>query len=180
MGKIDLRAVIRPSGFMRKMLRHSDVSEGTKSKVIAKRQILKRIVTFYHNGLRVIEGTDLDDQEMHESEILRLAHASILVGAPVGDKRACWVDATANPVSVWVYGMPIEEFLTTSQRLVETQQLGIEFLLDEPVKKVMEKRNGRNERLFGKQPGHAHLSHQLLVETECNGDLSIDDERHRR
>jgi hypothetical protein len=177
MGKIDLRAALRPSGFMRRMLRHSDVSEGTKFKVIAKRQILKRIVTFYHNGLRVVEGTDLNEQEMHESEILRLAHASILVGAPVGDKKACWVNATVNPVSVWVYGMPIEEFLATSQRLVETQQLGIEFLLEEPVRKVMEKRNGRNVRLFGKQPSHAHLSHQLLVETEHLGDLSVDDKR---
>lgn len=173
---INLTAECKPSALMRKMLRHKgDVSEGTQHKIIAKRRILKRCITFYHNGLRVIEGTDLNEEEMHNSEILRLAHASLLIDAPVGDKKLCYVDATKNPVEVWVYGMPVEEFLKTSRRLVETQQLGIEFLLEEPIRKTVEKTNGRNVRLFRKQPRHPHLSHKLLVETECSGDCSVDD-----
>lgn len=138
---INFTATCRPSALMRRMLLHSgDVSEGTQYKVLARRQILRRNVIFYHNGLRVIEGVDLNEQEVHESEILRLAHASLLVGSPVGDKRLCYVDATVNPVGIWIYGMPIEQFLATSQRLVEAQQLGIEPLLEEPVRKTMEKK----------------------------------------
>lgn len=148
------------------MLKHTgDVSEGTKFRVLAVRQILRRKVTFYVNGLRFIEGTDLNEEEMHNSEILRLAHASLLVEAGVGDKRYCYVDATKNPVEVWVYGMLVEDFIRTSQRLVETQELGLEFLLEEPIRKTVEKKNGRNVRLFRKQPRHPHLSHKLLVET---------------
>lgn len=173
---IHLTAKCQPSQLMRSMLRHTgDISEGTRGKIIAKRWILKKVVTFYHNGLRVITGTDLSEQEAHESEILRFAHASILIRAPVGDKKLCYVDATKNPVEVWVYGMPIEEFLATSRRLVETQQLGIEFLLEEPIRKTVEKKNVRNGGLFGKQPHHPHLSHRLLVETECLGDSFAND-----
>lgn len=165
---INLTAACRPTTLMKKMLQHSgDVSEGTQYKVLAKRQILKRRVTFYHNGLRVIEKADLNEQEVHESEILRLAHASLLVGTPVGDKRMCYVDATIDPVEIWIYGMPVEQFLTTSQRLVETQQLGIEFLLEEPINKTMEKTNGGNVRLFGRQSHLAHLSHRLLDKADC-------------
>lgn len=151
---------------MKRMLKHTgDVSEGTQGKVVATKRILNRTVTFYHNGLRQIKGTSLNEQEAHESEILRLAHASLLVGAPVGDKRHCYVDATKNPVEVWIYNMTVEEFLKTSHSLVETQQLGIEFLLEEPIRKTVEKKDGRDVRLFRRQPSHPHLSHKLLVET---------------
>lgn len=173
---IHLTAECKPSALMRRMLKHKgDVSEGTRWHVLAKRTILKKTVTFYANGLRIIEGVDLNEEEVHNSEILRLAHASILVGSGVGDKRLCYVDATKNPVEVWVYGMPVEKFLTTSRCLVETQQLGLEFLLEEPIRKTVEKTNGRNVRLFRKQPRHPHLSHKLLVEAECPGDCSVDD-----
>jgi hypothetical protein len=174
---VNLTAVCKPTVLIRNMLRHNkDISEGTKYKIIAKRQILKKNVTFYSNGLRVIEGTDLNEQEMYDSEILRLAHASILVEKPVGDKRACYVDATKNPVEIWIYGMTIGRFLKSSQRLVETQQLQLEFLLEEPIRKTVEKKNGRNVRLFGRQSSNSHLSHQLLVETECAGDLFVNNE----
>ena len=147
---LQLTANCRPSNLIKRMREHSgDVSEGTQSKVIARRLILNKLVTFYHNGLRTIKGVDLGEQEVHGSEILRLAHASLLVGIPVGDKQACYVDATKNPVEVWVYGMRVEEFVKTSRRLVETQQLGLEFLLDNPLKQTVEKTDGRNVRLFG-------------------------------
>jgi len=101
-----LTANCKPSSFIKRMQKHrGDVSEGTQPKIIAQRRILNKIVTFYHNGLRIIEGVDLNEQEVHESEVLRFAHASLLISAPVGDKQACYVDATKNPVEVWVYGM---------------------------------------------------------------------------
>ncbi len=130
---------------------------------MAKRYILKRKVTFYYNGLRIIEGVDLDEQEMHDSEILRLAHASLLINAPVGDKQACYVDATKNPVEIWVYGMPIEKFIATSRKLVKTQQLGLEFLLEEPIRKTVEKTDVRNVKLFRGQSNNPHISHKFLV-----------------
>ncbi len=172
---VNLTVNCRPSALMRRMLLHSgDVSEGTQHKILAHRQILKRHVTFYCNGLRVIKGMDLNEEEVHDSEILRLAHASLLIGAPVGDKRFCYVDATVNPVIIWIYGMAIKEFLATSQCLVETQQLGIEPLLEEPIRKTVEKTNERNVRLFGRQPCGAHLSHDLLVEADSSSDCSAD------
>ena len=176
MGKIiNFYATAKPSKLLRNMVEHSgDVSEGTRFNVLAKRLIINRKVTFYSNGLRFIEGTDLDEQETHDSEILRLAHASILINAPVGDKRCCWVDATKNPVEIWVYGMTIQQFLATSNRLVRTQDLGVEFLLEEPIKKTVELKNGRNVRLFRKQPRYTHLSHKLLEQTKCTGDMSAD------
>lgn len=141
MGKVFLLAKCRPSTLMKNMAKHrGDVSEGTQLKVIARRHILNRLVIFYHNGLRVIKGVNLNEQEVHESEVLRLAHASLLIGSPVGDKRACYVDATKDPVEVWVYGMKGEDFIKTSQCLAETQQFGLEFLLEEPIKN-----NGENK-----------------------------------
>lgn len=177
MGRIiQFTANCKPSALMKNMLKHrGDVSEGTQFRILAKRKILKRNVTFYHNGLRFIEGTDLNEQEMHESEILRLAHASILINAPVGDKKLCYVDATKNPVEVWIYGMTMREFLVTSKHLVETQQLGLEFLLEEPIRKSVEKKNVRNERLFRKQSSNPRLPYQLLVEAKCSGNVFIDD-----
>ncbi len=176
MGKIiQLTAECKPTALIKNMFKHSgDISAGTYNKIIAVRQILNRRVIFYHNGLRIIEGTDLSEQEMHDSEILRLAHASVLIEAPVGDKRCCYVDATKNPVEIWIYGMPIEQFLATSQQLVETQQLGIGFLLEEPIRKTVELKNGRDVRLFRKQPRYTHLSHQLLVKAKCPGVLPVD------
>lgn len=143
---------MQPSGTMSRMLRHKgDVSEGTKYKIIAKRIIMNRKVTFYHNGLREVEGLGLDEQEEHDSEILRLAHASILVKQPVGDKKMCYVDATKNPVEVWVYGMLAEKFIKESTRVVGTGQLEKDFLLNEPIQTTLEvKDHERDVRLFGR------------------------------
>jgi hypothetical protein len=87
------------------------ISEGDKRKVIAKRQLLGKQVTFFANGEREVEGNKLDEQELYNSEVLRLAHASILASVPVGDKDTCYVDATVNPVIVWVQGVPIEQYI---------------------------------------------------------------------
>ena len=107
MGKIkQFVAYPKPSRLMRRMIRHrGDVSEGNTRIPVATRTLLGRKITFYHNGERVIEGLNITDEDMFNSEILRFAHASLLTGEPVGDRRMCCVDATANPVKVWLYGL---------------------------------------------------------------------------
>ncbi len=148
---IKLAANFKPSALTRRMMKHKgDVSEGTEYKILTTRIIIGKKVTFYRNGLRRVEGISLKEEEIHDSEILRLAHASILIGEPVGDKKKCYVDATKNPVEIWVYSMPMEEFLTKSKDLVKSQELDVEFLLEEPISKVVEARNVRNVRLFGR------------------------------
>jgi hypothetical protein len=159
MAKQLLIAHCRPSLLMKRMVEHKcDVSEGTKYKSIAKRQLLGRQITFYSNGLRVIEGLDLTEQEQHDSEILRLTHASILIGEPVGDKRMCWVDATKDPVEIWVYGMELKDFIKRSKVLVENNLLSVDFLLEEPLKRTSELKNERNVKLFGGTVNSSHFS----------------------
>lgn len=148
-----LRATnMQPAAIMQRMLKHKgDVSEGTKYKIIAKRIILGRHVTFYYNGLREIENLDLSEQEEFDSEILRLAHASILIKQPVGDKKMCYVDATKNPVEVWIYGMLAEKFIKQSINVVKTGKLEKDFLLNEPIQTILEvKDHERDVRLFGR------------------------------
>ena len=136
-----------------------DVSEGSQDKLIAKRSIVGKLVNFYHNGRREVRGVKgLTEEEINNSEILRLAHASLLLGEPVGDKRACYVDATKNPVEIWIYRMTVEEFLKTSKSCIVGGKLEQDFLLNEPIKKTVELSNERNERLFGRRSSQAHFS----------------------
>lgn len=108
MAKIDAQVTMRPTSLLRKMREHvGDVSETSKTRLVCERRILGRRVKFYENGLRVIDG--LDDQESYDSEILRFAHASILIKQPVGDKRLCYVDATKDPVELWLYNKQIKK-----------------------------------------------------------------------
>ncbi|MDX1372718.1 MAG: hypothetical protein R3321_09625, partial [Nitrososphaeraceae archaeon] len=74
---------------MKRMRAHAgDVSEGTRHKIMAKRVILGKKVIFYENGLRVIENEkDINEEEQFNSEILRLAHASLLINDAVGDQK---------------------------------------------------------------------------------------------
>ena len=111
MGIVQLAANMKPALLMRRMLKHQgDVSEMDKRKPLAIRTMLGRKVWFYSNGEHVAEGVPLTDEEFYNSEVLRFAHASLLVGEAVGDKRKCYVDATTNPVEIWVYGVKAEEF----------------------------------------------------------------------
>jgi hypothetical protein len=103
LGKILFNAKLKPSAYLQRMLKHQNVSESSKHKVIAVRSILNHTVTFYADGIRTVDNLDLTEQEFHDSEILRFAHASILINEAVGDKKACYVDATKNPAEVWVY-----------------------------------------------------------------------------
>jgi hypothetical protein len=141
-----LSAKLKPSKYLLRMTEHKDVSIGSKSKIMAKRTILDREVTFYENGLRVIED-EISDEDQFNSEILRLAHASILINDAVGDKKACYVDARVNPVIVYVYGMKAEDFVVKAKQLIKSGTLEKDFVLDSPIQEL---RNVRNVRLFGR------------------------------
>lgn len=142
MAKKQFIAYPTPSGYLQRMFKHKgDVSEGAKSKIIATRKILGREVIFFQNGLRFIKGLDLTEQEQFDSEILRLAHASILIQGPVGDKKSCYVDAVKNPIEVWIYGKPLSRFIREYTHRVRTGEVEVDFLLNEHVKRTVEKTN---------------------------------------
>lgn len=102
------KATLKPGRFIKDNLKHKNVSEGDKRFEIASRYILGKLVKFYNDGYREIIGVELDEQEIHDSQILRFAHASLLINEPVGDKKLCWVDARTNPVNVWIYNKEIK------------------------------------------------------------------------
>lgn len=156
MSKIFFVAKCRPSAYLNRVLKHSgDVSESSKTKVMAIRTILNKKVIFYENGLRVIENnTELTDEEQFNSEILRLAHASILINEPVGDKRGCYVDATINPVRIVIYNTPIEVFLARAKMLIQSGRIDRSIILDQ---KVSELKHERDVRLFGRSTNSTHL-----------------------
>ena len=108
----------RPSSFMRQIIKHTgDVSEGSEHKILAIRTIVGKKVTFYRNGYRRVRDLNLTEEDTYDSEILRLAHASILIGEAIGKKSYCYVDATVEPVEVWIYGMKAEQFLSSTKKM---------------------------------------------------------------
>lgn len=134
-------AKCRPSEYLKRMREHSgEVSEGSSHKILAIRRILGKVVTFYRNGLREIKNTDLSEQEVHESEVLNFVHASLLIDAPVGDKKACYVDATKQEVEVWIKGKRADLLVKETLQLHRLGKAETEALLDEPTK-ILEKPN---------------------------------------
>ena len=139
---------LRPSAMLSRMLKHKgDVSIGSKAKVTARRIILGRKVTFYENGLRIVNDNDLNEDDEYKSEVLRLAHASILIGQPVGDKKSCYVDASTNPVTVVIYNMPAEQYIKMAKEAIKNGKVSKEFMLDSTIQEI---RHERNVRLFGR------------------------------
>jgi hypothetical protein len=144
-------AKLIPSAYLKRIFRHnSEVSEGSKSKVIARRKLLGRVVTFYQNGLRLIDGINITEQEQFDSQILKFAHASILIEGPVGDKKACYVDATKNPIEVWVYEQRIEDFIKKYMTLTRTGNVDVDFLLGKSLIHSEELEHERNVKLLGR------------------------------
>ena len=103
MGIVRLSANLKPVGGMR--IGNGNISD--KRQLIAKRTILGTRCEFFSNGEHTCDRR-LCDQEQHDSQLLKFAHASIIAGEPVGDKNRLWVDATKNPVEVWIYGSSAE------------------------------------------------------------------------
>ena len=141
-----LVARCHPSAMMRRMLKYSgDISEGSKRKILAKRTILGRQVIFYENGSRMVD--DLTENEQHNSEILKLAHASLLMNDAVGDKSQCYVDARKNPVEVVIWNTPAETFIKRAKKSIKNGIIPIDFVLDQPLREI---RHERNVKFFGK------------------------------
>ena len=150
MAKRYLTGHCRPSAYFRRITQHDgNVSEGTKHRELARRRLLNREVVFYSDGFHFID-VEITEQEQYESQILRFAHASILIGQPVGDKASCYVDATKNPIEVVIYNIPLEQFIAKSAKLIKSGQLDEDLLLGEPVKTVTELKNERDVKLFGR------------------------------
>ena len=116
------------------MLAHrGDVSEGTKSKVLKRCKILGKDVVFYTDGRHVVDGVKLTEQEAHDSELLRFAHASILINGPVGDMAACYVDMSRSPPSIWLYDKPASVFIRDAKAAILAGKVSRDQLEDEPV-----------------------------------------------
>ena len=152
MGRIiQFSAHVRPVGFFRNILKHTgDVSEGSKHRILAVRTIAGKKVTFYHNGYRKIHNLNLTEEDTYNSEILKLAHASILTNMPIGKKSYCYVDSSYDPVDVWIYGMKLEQFLKSSKRVILTGELDKDFLLNLSLREISEVHDERNVRFFGR------------------------------
>lgn len=139
MGKIiQLTANLKPSNLLRRMRKHAEVSEGSKHRLVATRIVLGKRVDFYHNGLRKVHGLELDEQEIHDSEVLRFAHASILTGLPSGNKDLLYVDASVNPVEVWIEGMPFKKYMNMAKQAVQFGVVDPEFFIEQPLNKTKE------------------------------------------
>lgn len=134
-------AHLRPSNFVKRLRQHDgNVSSGSKAKVLAKRTVLGKRITFYENGMHVIHGElDITEEEMFNSNILRFIHASLLINEPVGDKAKIWVNAAVNPVQVWLYGMPIEQFIRKALFAIRTGKVSADCLLDQHTDYFVEK-----------------------------------------
>ena len=146
------KAHVRPSGFARRMFAHQgNLSEFSKASILAERTILGKKAIFFTNGEHILKGRiDLTEEEMFKSHILRYAHASLLVNEPVGDKKRIWVDATVDPVNIWLYGMTIQKFIQQAKMAIKRGTVEPSFILDQhPEHFVEETKNVRNVRLSG-------------------------------
>lgn len=128
---IQFRAKCRPSTMMRRMLSHrGDVSDGSSDRLIATRTILGKRVKFYANGRHVIAGSELTEEEQFSSEVLRLAHASLLVNDAVGDEKACYVDARSDPVIVKFWGHDACDFIARAAKAIHTGIVPVDYVFD--------------------------------------------------
>jgi hypothetical protein len=142
---------LKPSAMLKSMWEHKgDVSEGSKTKVMAQRMILGKKVTFYENGLRLVEDKNITEDDEFNSEILRLTHASLLIGQPVGDKRQCWIDASTDPVTIIIYGIKAENFIKRATHLMRHGVIDPDFVLNTHLRQTEELKDERNVRLFGR------------------------------
>jgi len=145
-------AHLKPSAMLKRMLKHTgDVSADSKAKLEATRTILGRKVYFFSNGMRLIQDEDdLTEEEQFNSEILRLAHASLLINDSVGDTSQCYVDARKDPVEVIVYGYPVDRFIKKAKNLIKSGHIKQEYILDQHLGHTRDLENERNVRLFGR------------------------------
>ena len=122
---------LRPSAMMRRVLKHDgNASESDKRRPLANRTVLGCTVRFFCNGESEVDGVFLTEEESHNSQILRFAHASLLINAPVGDKKLIYVDATRDPVDCWVYGAEALHFVSLGTSAVKSGLAKVDELVE--------------------------------------------------
>lgn len=118
-----IEAVLRPSR-MTRSLRVGDAAEGSKALVLARRWVLGRLVEFYRTGEHLFVGkSNLKEDEQYHSELLRFCHTSLVAGAPVGDRKALWVDARQDPVDVVICGLEAREYMRQAKAAVDSEMI---------------------------------------------------------
>ena len=129
---VNFSGTCRPSKMLKRLQAHQgDVSEGSHREILATRTILGKKVTFYRDGDHRVHSRRVSDEESYHSEILRFAHASLLINQPVGDKRRCYVDATRNPCEVWVCGLRAEDLVKQAESAIRSGTVSDEYVLDQ-------------------------------------------------
>ena len=173
---IQFEAHMRPSNMMKRMRKHQgNLSESDKANVLAERTILGKKVTFLTDGTHYINGKiELDDEEMFNSHILRYTHASILIDEAVGDKKKLWVDASVNPVVIWLYGVPIESFVHQAKLAINGGHLEPGFILDQhPEHFERETDYVRNVKLFGRHVDRPSVPDRDIRKAYSSGDSIV-------
>ena len=125
-----LQATLRPGRAVRS-LQVGDVSEASKPKPIAVRDILGRRVMFFEDGTHQMCGDhSLSDEELFHSELLRFVHASVITGEPQGHPDYLWVDGTKNPVQVKIRGLTAEEYMRQVHTAIDVGAVPREMICD--------------------------------------------------
>ncbi len=139
--KVDFSARLSPSLMMKTHMKHQgDVSEGSQANLLAVREICGRRVELYTSGEHLVDA-HITPEEMYDSEILRFAHASVIIEGPVGHKRTCYVDASSDtpvdryktrsqPCEVWCYGHELSDFIEASRRAIGVGTIATELIVD--------------------------------------------------
>jgi hypothetical protein len=169
-------AHMKPSLMMKRMCAHQgNLSEGDKAQILAERVVLGKRVTFLKDGNHYINGKiDLTEEEMFNSELLRFAHASILINQEVGDKKKLWVDASVNPVIVWLYGVPIEKFVHQAKLAINQGHIEPGFILDQhPEHFERETNYVRNVRLFGRHSDRSSVQDCNVRQAYRSGNSTV-------
>ena len=127
--KVQFEANLKATNLFRNMNKHAgNLSEGDRPQLIATKTILGKKVKFYTSGEHVVEA-ELTPQEQYDSEILRFAHASLIVGEGVGDKAILYVDASVDPCDVWIYNEPAAQFIKKAMEAIKLGSLQTEFVV---------------------------------------------------
>ena len=128
----ELSGTAKPSALFKNMQKHrGNPSEGSSHRLIGTRTVLGKKVQFFSDGTRKAHGIRLSEEEEYGSQILRLTHASLLVNEPVGDKRKFWVDATKNPVEIWIDDKPMSQFVSECKVAIRAGIVDPKFVADE-------------------------------------------------
>ena len=127
-----LTATLRPSALSNKLAKgRQDNSVSSHAHALATRWVLGKRIVFYRSGEHVIQGQHgLTDEEQYNSELLRFVHASLLASQPIGDEQVLYVDASQDPVEVYICGLPGDEYMRQVREAIATGDVPAEMVAD--------------------------------------------------